>query len=191
MVGEALLYYEDVYDEEGNPDIDGQVIEELQKMAEIVANNHFRYIEDKYDKEDIISEGIAKGLEMIESCKFDPDYGSSLRNYIYTSMRNEMRNHIYRQNREYPVEEFYGDQKKSPEIILEEYDVSFQYFKDIIDHYKKRYGDYSSLVIDELEEMGFNIVNCPNCESRKENYDENILERLVVFAVWRIREFYL
>lgn len=190
-MGEKLLYYKDVYDEDGNPDINKQVTEEIKQMAEIVANNHFGYV-GYHDREDLISEGITKGFEMILSCKFDPDRGSQLRNYIYTSMRNEMTNYMYRKKREYPVEEFFGDQKKAKKYIYNNFEIDFNVLKNLILRFKKRYGNYSLLVVNKLKDMGFTVKNVPNEEIKlsknSENYDNKLLERLVVLSIWKIRE---
>lgn len=188
-MSKKLLYYEDVYDEEGEPYISDKVTDEIQKLSEIVCNNHFGYV-DYHDREDIIVEGILKALEMIYSKKFDPDYGAPLRNFIYTGMRNEMKNYLYRKKREYPVEEFYGDQKKSPDIVIDTYEVDYNLFKDIIDRFKKRFGDYSGLLVDELEDMGFDISNYKSVV-RLTNYNKNLLEKMVVMSIWKIRESYL
>ena len=187
----ALLKYEDVYDEEGNPVFDEQVTEEIQELAEIVYNNHYTY-KKGYDREDLIMEGIRKGIEMIKSGRYNPDYGAPLRNFIYTGMRNEMTNYLYSKKKEYPVEEFYGDQKIAPEIYVDTYEVSFNDIEDICRVFRRRWGDYKKLLIDSLEDMGFEIEDVDNDDlEEREDYDKKVLERMVVLAVWRIQEYYL
>mgnify|MGYP000123086070 CR=1 FL=1 len=184
----SLLAYKDVY-VEGQPVVDENVIDELQQLSQIVANNHFAYV-GYHDREDLLLEGQAKGLELIKSCRFDPDYGAPLKNFVYTGMRNEMTNYLYRKKREYPVEEFYGDQNKSAEMSLEEYKLDYRVIEGIINKYKKRYGDYSGIVVDSLREMGFD-VQVDKKLIELEDYDKNLKRRLVIICIWRIREYFL
>ena len=185
----SLLAYTDVYNNEGEPVIDEQAVDELKQLSQIVANNHFAYV-DYHTRQDLLVEGQAKGIELIQSCRFDPDYGAPLKNFVYTGMRNEMTNYLYRQKREYPVEEFYGDQDKSDKMNLEHYDLDYEVIKDILERYKKRYGDYSGLIVEELIELGFN-VHCNRDLVVKIDYDEDLKGRLVTLCIWKIREFYL
>lgn len=184
----SLLAYEDVYNENGEPDIDEQVVDELQQLSQIVANNHFAYV-DYHSRQDLLLEGQAKGLELIHSCRFDPDYGAPLKNFVYTGMRNEMTNYLYRQKREYPVEEFYGDQNKSEGIVLDNYDICYSDVADIVDRYKSRYGDYSGVVFEGLNEMGFDM-QVDDEINYIEDYDKDLKERLVTLCVWKIRGFF-
>lgn len=180
-----LLYYDDVYDEDGEPQFTDKVIDELQQLSEIVCNNHFGYV-GYHDREDLISEGKRKALELILSKRFDPSYGSPLRNFIYTGMRNEMTNYLYSKKREYPVEEFYGDQKKSESIVLDDYRIDYNEIKEFVDRYKRRYGDYSGAIIDKLEDLGFSIFDKGEI-TYKDNINNTLLEKLVVMCVWKIQ----
>ena len=184
----SLLLYKDVYDENGEPEFSEQVIDELQQLSQIVCSNHFGYV-SYHDREDLIMEGQRKGIELIQSCRFDPSYGSQLKNFVYTGMRNEMTNYLYSKKREYPVEEFYGDQKESEDIVLDNYEVDYCDLKCIIDKFKTRYGDISGWVVDELEDMGFTIVGDYNKKYERKMSD--LIEKVVVICVWKIREFYL
>lgn len=185
----SLLAYQDVYNEDGEPDIDDSVVDELQQLSQIVANNHFAYV-GYHERQDLLLEGQVKGIELIKSCRFDPDYGAPLKNFVYTGMRNEMTNYLYRKKREYPVEEFYGDQDKSESIVMDDYTVDYEEISGIISRYERRYGDYSGLVIEELINMGFD-VRTKNDYNIKIEYNKKLLKRLVTLCIWKIREFFL
>lgn len=185
----GLLEYKTVYDSEGEPHFNEKATDEIQQLAEIVCNNHFSYV-SYHDREDLIYEGLAKGIELIRSCRFDPNYGSPLMNFIYTGMRNEMTNYLYAKKREYPVEEFYGDQNMSCEIIIDGYNVDCHYVTDITEKFIRRYGDYTGIVIEALIDMGFNIKGNIEKYFRLTEFKESLLQRLVVLIIWKIKESY-
>lgn len=78
--------------------IEQEGYDELHKLAETVYNKYYTYYKDK---DDLIQVGIIKAIEIIPN--YNPKF--QLRNYIYTGMRNEMRNYIYRNTRFFPVED--------------------------------------------------------------------------------------
>lgn len=184
-----LLDHKRVYDEEGEPHFDEEVTDELQQLAEIVCNNHFSYV-GYHDREDLIYEGLAKGIELIRSKRFDPNYGAPLMNFVYTGMRNEMTNYLYAKKREYPVEEFYGDQDMSTEIIIDGYNVECEWLESVTENFKRRWGDYTGILIDSLKDMGFNVKGNTKRFDRIKKYKNSLLNKLVVLAIWKIREYY-
>lgn len=189
-----FLLYEDIYDSEGNPNLSEEVIKQIKQLTEIVVNNHFSYV-GYYDREDLLLEGMAKALELIQEGKFDPSFYSSdnpsMKNYLYTGIRNEMSNYLYRNKKELPVGEFFGDQAQSFPILEEEYNIEFSVIKECVEKYNKRYGSYLGLVINKLESMGFVVNYKPKIIETINNYDESLLEKLVVFVLWKLRESYL
>lgn len=93
---------EDFFDENGNVRLTEQAVNNLMMLSEIVMNTHYSYA--RSEKDDLRSVGVSKALSLLEIGTFDPKR-SSLKNYLYTGMRNEMKNYLYKLGREVPVDD--------------------------------------------------------------------------------------
>lgn len=156
---------------------------QLYKLAEIVLNKHYSYITDPSTKEDLISEAVLKGYELVLQGNFDAKR-SSLKNYIYTGMRNEMSNYLYKNKKEVVLDEILGASTRNPGH--DDYDVI--YYKDIVNltsKFAKRYGDYTGLLVSYLRDIGFHIEGCPdNTHSAVKIDDYKLLEKMVCVIIW-------
>lgn len=85
------------------PEVTDQGVKDLYKLAEIVMNCHFTYVSYN-DREDLTSVAILKAISFIKESEFDPTR-SSLKNVLYTAMRNEMKNTLYRMSKDTPVDD--------------------------------------------------------------------------------------
>lgn len=73
-------------------------MEDLEKLITIVLNKHFSKVRpDK--KEDLKQQGWAKVFKTFRQGQFDPNI-SSLKNYLYTGIRNEMGNFLVKNQKE-------------------------------------------------------------------------------------------
>ena len=77
----------------GNPDV---LAGKLITLAEIVVRKHF--YSSINEKEDLVSIGVLKALNMINDGKFSKKKGN-FATFIYTGMRNDMHNYLYHQNK--------------------------------------------------------------------------------------------
>ena len=84
------------------PEINQKGIDDLYKLVEIVYNCHFSYASDY--REDLYSVGLLKAIDFIKSGSYDPSR-SSLKNVLYTGMRNEMKNYLHKLSKDSPVED--------------------------------------------------------------------------------------
>ena len=87
-------------------DIGSDTVAQLEHLAEIVCNKHYAYL-SPLEREELRQQALLKALVIIEQGTFDPTR-SSLKNYLYSAMRNEMSNIVYKKKREIPKEEFYS-----------------------------------------------------------------------------------
>ena len=154
---------------------------QLRKLAEIVANKHFSYI-PREERQDLITEGVLKGLSLLNDAKFDSTR-SSLKNYIYSGMRNEMTNYLYRNKKEYPTEEFpvlQAEVSSAPEFDLAD-------IENVTVRFIKRYGDYTGLVAGHLVKMGFHIDGLEGLKdiNKPRITDEGLLEKMLAGVIWQ------
>ena len=147
-------------------DSEERYIKRLTRLAEIVANTHFIRIKG-LERDDLIQVAVLKGYDLTIKGGFDKKKGS-LRNYVYTGMRNEMTNFLYHMKKDIVVEEILGEVGTHIEqsvsimysdlvIVLEPFSCYYEYFPAVAGYFKSRgievygceencscfYGDYS------------------------------------------------
>ena len=179
--------------------------EKLVDLSSIVYTRHF--YANANEKQDLISVGVLKALSLVRGGKWDPEKGKLI-TYLYTGIRNEMHNYIYRISREILMDNEFIDLQGSREI--EEGDVSFlEIGFDIIEEVCKefrQYGRVESRVIVDLAKRGFKVtgidskfeeriireeeVGRKERELGEEFYSE-LINRLSGAVLWKNREFYL
>ena len=103
----------DFYNAEGSLEITEDGYKNIIDLANIVLNVHYSYV-SSVDREDLTQTGILKCLDLLNKNDFDASR-SSLKNYLYTGVRNEMRNYLYRTSKEILVEDdiLYGINESS------------------------------------------------------------------------------
>lgn len=129
----------------------------LRKLALIVLHCHYSFIRDESTQEDLISEAVSKAWELLASGTFDPKR-SSIRNYCYSGMRNQMQNYVYKSTRSIAVPEVF-DTLESCKSRDEESDIPYNAYVDedllylVCDKYY-RLGCYHNSVIKYLFHLG-------------------------------------
>lgn len=98
MSQSTIMRKEEFYTSEGILRITDKGYSDLYTLCEIVLNTHYSYVLT-VDREDLISVGIIKSLSLLEAGGFDATK-SSLKNYLYTGIRNEMKNYLYKNRRD-------------------------------------------------------------------------------------------
>lgn len=88
---------------DGNLEISDIGVKNMYDLCDIVIHKHFSYT-DKQTREDLVSTGMLKMMELLSQNKFDPTR-SSLKNYLYTGVRNEMKNYLYRTSKDVTVDD--------------------------------------------------------------------------------------
>lgn len=153
-------------------------VERLTKLATIVLNKHFSYV-PACVKEDLIQCAVIKAYQMTIQGNFNEKKGT-WRNFLYTGMRNEMTNYLYRNSKEFAcVDEIIKDTLESPselqlpkiETIQE--DLSrFVKYKEYIPYIVSYFSDYIGLNIGNVE-----VEYSPAI-------DVALLETLIVYVTW-------
>ena len=128
----------------------------LCDLCNMIISRHF-YANTR-EKEDLVSVGVTKALSMISDGHWDPRKGR-LMSFLYTGMRNEMHNYLYRISREILYDDYY--EESYTDISLEEPDIlsiDFKYVDDVCKSFIS-YGDLRDYVVMNLEDNGFKVTN--------------------------------
>ena len=88
----------------------------LKEFCNIIVCKNFSYIKS-FEREDLISVGVLKCIDLISKQRFDPER-NSLKNFLWTGVRNEITNFLYRSSKESPVEEVFLRGRKGSLSIL-------------------------------------------------------------------------
>lgn len=180
----TFMDYRRYFDEGGLSVLSQDNCEELRKLCEIVLNNHYAYVA-YCDREDLVAEGMLKCIELLRKGTFDPNR-ASLKNFLYTGIRNEMGNYLYRHKKEIPIEEFFGVSASPEEMSIT---VDYRRIEEFVKPFN-RGVDYTPWVIDRLEDLGFDVQRKPQ-RIQRQDPTHNLTGKLVCMVLWKIREFCL
>lgn len=179
----AFFDIKDFYNSEGEVDISETGYENIMSLCNIVLNSHYSYV-NYSDREDLISIGVLKTLELLKRTKFDPSR-SSLKNYLYTGVRNEMKNYLYRTGKEVIVDDeiLYGMNKDEGEDCSNSIDPMLVITKDSYGPYlalfSRRDGDLKHKVLSSLRSIGFSL---DVTEGDSRYYPE--VDKVVILVIW-------
>ena len=184
---EHFLEVEDYYDEEHNVRITDNGLLCMKALCEIVLNKHYSYVELSV-REDLISVGHLKILEMLNKKEFNPTR-SSLKNYLYTCVRNEMGNYLYRNTKEIQIDEeiLYSLNESKANVTLDmEKAIIFIPLEEVVTVIKLFKVPRTSIInivhrlgILGLKVQGFSDIREEDCICTEKE------ERLCTLIIWR------
>lgn len=182
-----------------NPDV---LAQKLITLAEIVIRKHF-YASIR-DKEDLVSVGVLKAYEMINSGNFDVSKGNFM-TYLYGGLRNSMHNHLYHEykfNAE-DIEEILDYGREDLYFNNDEVYISYSLIHTVCMSFMPVFGDNIEYpVINALEDMGYTIkgmkednknpsafLYCDNIvyEYGKEAEDD-VISRIIGIILWKKKD---
>ena len=166
------------------------MLEMIDNIVEVVVNSYFYWVDDYAFKEDLMQEGYLKAYELLKTGNYDPN--QSLRNYLYTGVRNAMTNLNYHNNKEkhssYDLyndnidnEEYDGDYTISNSDPYTNYEIPMD---DIVASCNKFNSKYIGNVIDYLRYIG---LSSGKSDIRVEEPNQIILKAIIVDIMWGIR----
>lgn len=161
--------------------IEGSLQDLIENLCEVVLNTHYSYIRDPDLREDLKQEGYIKALELIKRGNYAPNH--NLRTYLYTGIRNEMRNFLYRDNRDswYEIDlNCCGSYQMETTFYELDYDLIYR----ICNKYRL-YGDYRLLVIKYFRDLGL-TVHAPKLVNKIEEPIEAVLQAIIGEIIWQI-----
>ena len=153
----------------------------IENIVSVVFYNYNNYITDPTLKDDLFQQGYLKAYELLNNGNYDPSM--SLRNYIFTGVRNEMHNMLYHINKVQMVDLEKLD--KYDNIVgyheMGDYEVEEEFVKEICDKFK-RHGDYYPLVINYLIKLG--IVQATKIPEQELN--PSMRDGIIVHTLWEL-----
>jgi hypothetical protein len=182
-----------------NPDVLGQ---KLITLAEIVVRKHF-YASWK-DKDDLVSVGVLKALNLISSQGWTKSRGSFV-NYIYSGMRNDMHNYLYHQNKFNIVDYENLPETGNDDRYFEDEgcEIELSLIHSVCMRFTESFGDAIEYeVIHKMKSLGFNIKGMVEPESShtlmcctnilREEYgkstEEDMIGRIIGLILWKKKE---
>lgn len=157
----------------------------LRKLAFIVLHNHYSFVRDQSLQEDLVSEAVLKAWDLLKSGVFDPTR-STVRNYCYSGMRNQMQNIVYKKCKEISVDEVIYTEDTAPDI--DEESTKFSIDEDLVysicDIFY-RLGNYHDLLIGKLRAFGLHGDDTGLDKPDKPN--DAVLNACFIEYLWRVR----
>lgn len=173
-----IMRSREFFDSDGNLDITAKGYEDLRTLCDIVLNTHYSYVLP-VDREDLISVGMVKCLDLLRKSGFDSKR-SSLKNYLYTGIRNEMKNYLYRSRKEViEDDDILIGINEDKSVSIEDSDSLVHINPDIVESISKRIREFPrGEVLSTLRYMGFDVE-----ESVEAKYYEEV-EGIVCLILW-------
>lgn len=168
---------------------DEDVIEILYDFVNMVIYRHFSYVSAEL-KRDLTSEGICKVIQMLKAELFDPKI-STLVNFLYTGVRNELTNFMHRMKREILVDDpvMFCSEKSmgssSAKVV-----ISFEKLKELLGKFAERVGGCIFQVIDALKEIGIQITGICDIVKTDKCFNERVVDQLKCLVIWKMQESY-
>lgn len=136
-----------------------RLLRNLTKLATIVLHQHYSYVREPMLQEDLVQEALVKAIDLIQANTFDSSR-SSIRNYIYTGMRNQMQNYMSKRRHEVPVEEVrplldsYAESEVEEDLCTPDISINEDLVYSICDPFFAL-GCYHNPLIEKLRTLGF------------------------------------
>ena len=154
----------------------------VENIVTVVFYKYFSYVTNEQTKQDLFQEGYLKAYELLNNGNYDPSM--SLRNFIYTGVRNTMTNYMYHHKKENHVDLDTLDKYENivgVDDVLD-YDIDIDLIKRITNKYKTN-GDYFSSVMNYLFKIGLTThQELPSTTS----INPMIEEAVIVEVLWEL-----
>lgn len=174
------------------------VYEMVNNIVQVVFYTHFSYITDQELKKDLWQIGYLKAYELLNNGNYDPTM--SLRNFIYTGVRNEMHNTLYHLGKIPTVS--LSDLDVYENVVgynqVRDYYVDDSVVEEISERFKK-HGDFYSFLLGYLTYLGLidnkYLRECLLKKYSSYNYELTLnetqfsmLDSLKALTLWKLYE---
>lgn len=160
------------------------VYEMVENIVQVVYYTHYNYNSDPELKKDLMQVGFLKAYELLNNGNYDPNL--SLRNFLYTGIRNEMHNTLYHLGKIQTVSLDDGLDVYENIIGYEqvrEYTVEESTVKEVCDKFIA-HGDYYPIVCNYLLKIG--ILDGEKQEVCE--VDNDLTEGIITLTLWTLYE---
>lgn len=157
----------------------------VENIVSVVFYTYYNYVRDPELKKDLFQTGYLKAYELLNNGNYDPTM--SLRNFIFTGVRNEMHNTLYHLNKIQYVDLEQLDKYDNVVGYHEtgEYCVEADFVKDICNTFS-RHGNYYPSVANYLIDIG--ILDMPKLTEDKDSLSPTLLEGITTLVLWELFE---
>ena len=157
----------------------------IDNIVQVVFYTYYNYIKDPELKQDMFQTGYLKAYELLNNGNYDPTM--SLRNYIFTGVRNEMHNMLYHINKVSFVDLEKLD--KYDNVVgyhdTGEYKVDTIFIKSICDKFN-RHGSYFNSVANYLMDTG--VLEGKKYVEDRDSLDDTMLGGITTLVLWELFE---
>ena len=156
----------------------------IDNIVNVVFYKYFSYVTNPSLKQDLFQEGYLKAYELINNGNYDPDL--SLRNFIFTGVRNAMTNYMYHYRKESHVDleilDKYDNTIGTHDV--RDFDIDINYVKSITNNFSC-YGNLFIPVVKYLNKLG--IVNYKIQDNEcEEKINQVILDGVITLVIWEL-----
>lgn len=159
------------------------VYEMVENIVNVVFYTHYSYITNPELKKDLLQTGFLKAYELLNNGNYDPTM--SLRNFLYTGIRNELHNTLYHLGK---IPTVSLDTLDVYENVIgyhqvKEYSVEEELVKKVCDKFKD-YGDYFPIVANYLINIG--ILDKEKYNEDGVEYNQELCSGVITLTLWEL-----
>ena len=155
----------------------------VSNIVQVVFYTHYSYITDPELKKDLMQTGFLKAYELLNNGNYDPTM--SLRNFLYTGIRNEIHNTLYHLGK-IPTVSLEGLDMYDNVVgyhQVREYEVETDVVRSVCSKFK-RFGDYFPIVCNYLISLG--ILDMKESETTEVN--DSLTDSIITLTLWNLFE---
>lgn len=160
------------------------VYEMVENIVQVVFYTYYSYVTEEELKKDLMQQGFLKAYELLNNGNYDPTM--SLRNFIFTGVRNEMHNMLYHENKIPTVD---LEQLDKYENVVGYYDtreieLEKSKIKKITDIFSRN-GDYFPPIYNFIISLGL-IQDTPL--KIEQDVNPKMLDSIKALVLWKLYE---
>ena len=155
----------------------------VENIVQVVFHTHYSYITNPELKKDLIQTGFLKAYELLNNGNYDPTM--SLRNFLYTGIRNELHNTLYHLGKipTASLDELAMYDNVVGYRQVRDYTVEEDVVREVCSKFWKQ-GDYYPVVANYLIKLG--IMEGVGYEEKEVNHD--LTPSIITLTLWRLYE---
>ena len=174
---------EDFYTEDFKFRLTENGYKNICNLCDIVMARHF-YSNPAFDKEDLKQVGLYKALSLLQRSNYNPKK-ASLFNYLYTGIRNEIHNYVYKMNKDFAVDSTIMDTNTESICNTQFSGIDFSILNlqlKSLDEYCKNEQDKEDLA-NSLTELGFKIEGYIKTDKEPNTSRNNIIQAMFLWKL--------
>jgi len=163
-----------------------EVLKTIDTMCELVWSRYFNFpCFNQMDREDMIQEGRLKSLKMLQLEYFNPEY--SLRNFLYTGIRNEMQNFTvkFQKNPICGAENFDFDVLADNAYYEDGLEMETEILTQVFSKFSKEYLRFAPDTILALKERGFTFEKMPVSDGKTSFRSKELVSKFECLCIWQ------